>query len=70
MLKEPSEDLNSIKKAQAEMKDILKEIKNNLQGVYKANSRENKANNQINDLEHMEAKRNQSEQIRSQKSNQ
>ena len=30
MLKEPSEDLNSIKKAQAEMKDILKEIKNNL----------------------------------------
>ena len=32
MLKELSEDLNSIKKAQLEMKDTLIEIKNNLQG--------------------------------------
>ena len=32
MLKELSEDLNSIKKIQSEMKDILIEIKNNLQG--------------------------------------
>ena len=29
MLKEVSEDLNSIKKIQSEMKDILVEIKNN-----------------------------------------
>ena len=32
MLKELSEDLSSIKKTQSEMKDILIEIKNNLQG--------------------------------------
>ena len=32
MLKEISEDLNSIKKTQSEMKDTLIEIKNNLQG--------------------------------------
>ena len=32
MLKELSEDLNSIKKTQSEMKGILIEIKNNLQG--------------------------------------
>ena len=32
MLKELSEDLNSIKKSQSEMKDTLIEIKNNLQG--------------------------------------
>ena len=32
MLKELSEDLNSIKKIQSEMKDTLIEIKNNLQG--------------------------------------
>ena len=31
MLKEPSEDLNSIKKIQSETKDALIEIKNNLQ---------------------------------------
>ena len=30
MLKEPSEDLNSIKKIQSETKDALIEIKNNL----------------------------------------
>ena len=47
MLKELSEDLNSIKKIQSEMKDILIEIKNNLQGI---NSRVDEAKNQINDL--------------------
>ena len=41
------------------MKDILIEIKNNLQGN---NSRVVKAKNQINDLEHKETKNNQSEQ--------
>ena len=41
------------------MKDILIEIKNNLQGK---NSRTDEAENQINDLEHKEAKNNQSEQ--------
>ena len=34
MLKELSEDLNSIKKIQLETKDSLTEIKNNLQGNY------------------------------------
>ena len=53
MLKELSEDLNSIKKMQSEMKDTLIEIKNNLQGN---NSRVDEAENQINDLEHKEAK--------------
>ena len=43
MLKELSEDLNSIKKIQSEMKDTLIEIKNNLQG----NSRVDGAENQI-----------------------
>ena len=47
MLKELSEDLNSIKKIQSEMKDTLIEMKNNLQGN---NSRVNKDENQINDL--------------------
>ena len=47
MLKELSEDLNSIKMIQSEMKDTLIEIKNNLQG---SNSRVGKAKNQINDL--------------------
>ena len=43
------------------MKDTLSEIKNNLQGN---NSRMDEAKNQINDLEHKEAKENpnQSEQ--------
>ena len=41
------------------MKDSLIEIKNNLYGN---NSRVNKAENQINDLEHKEARNNQSEQ--------
>ena len=40
------------------MKDTLIEIKNNVQGN---NSRVNEAKNQINDLEHKEAKNNQSE---------
>ena len=40
------------------MKDSLIEIKNNLQGN---NSRVDEAENQINDLEHKEAKNNQSE---------
>ena len=47
MLKELSEDLSSIKKTQAVIKDSLIEIKNNLQGN---NSRVDEAENQINDL--------------------
>ena len=58
MLKELSEDLSSIKKIQSEMKDTLNEMKNSLQGN---NSRVDEAENQINDLEHKEAKNNQSE---------
>ena len=41
------------------MKEILTEIKNNLQGN---DSRVDEAKNQINDLEHEEPKNNQSEQ--------
>ena len=41
------------------MKDILTEIKNNLQGN---DSRVDEAKNQINDLEHKEAKNNHAEQ--------
>ena len=59
MLKEFSEDLNSIKKIQSETKDTLIEIKNNLQGN---NSRVNEAKNPINDLEHKKAKINPLEQ--------
>ena len=59
MLKEHSEDLNSIKKIQSEIKDSLIEIKNNLQGN---NSTVDEAKNQSNDLEHKEAKNNESEQ--------
>ena len=59
MLKEFSEDHNSIKKIQSETKDTLIKIKNNLQGN---NSREDKAKNQNNDLEHKEAKSNHAEQ--------
>ena len=58
MLKELSEDLNSIKRIQSEMKDTLNGIKNNLQGN---NSRMDEAENQINDFEHKEAKNKQSE---------
>ena len=56
---ELSEDFNSIEKTQSEMKDTLIEIKNNLQGNQ---SRVDEAENQINDLEHKEAKNSQSEQ--------
>ena len=59
MHKELSDDLNSIKKTQSEMKGTLIEIKNNLQGN---NSKMDEAKNQINDLEHKEAKNKQSEQ--------
>ena len=59
MLKKLSENLNSIKIDPVKMKDTLIEIKNNLQGN---NSRVDEAENQINDLEHKEAKNNQSEQ--------
>ena len=59
MLKELSVDLSSIKKIQSETKDSVIEIKNNLQGN---NRRVDEAENQINDLEHKEAKHNQSEQ--------
>ena len=55
MHKEISEDPNIIRKIQSEMKDTLIEIKNNLQGN---NSRVDEAKNQINDLEHKEAKNN------------
>ena len=59
MLKELSEDLNSIEKTWSETKNTLIEIKNNLQG----NSiRVGEAKSQINDLEHKEAKNNQLEQ--------
>ena len=53
MLKELSEDLSSIKEIQSEMKDTLIEIKNNLQGY---SSGMDEAENQINDMEHKEAK--------------
>ena len=49
MLKELSEDFNSIRKIQSETKDTVIEIKNNLQGK---NSRVDEAKNQINDLKY------------------
>ena len=58
MLKKLSENLNSIKIDPVTMKDTLIEIKNNLQGN---NTRVNEAKNQINDLEHKEAKNNHTE---------
>ena len=57
MLRELSEDFNSMKKIQSETKDTLIEIKNNLQGN---NSRVDEAKIQIKDLEHKEIKNNQS----------
>ena len=54
LLKELSEDLNIIKMIQSEVKDTLIGIKNNVQGH---NNRVNEAGNQINDLEHKEAKK-------------
>ena len=59
MLKELSEDFNSMKKIQSETKGTLIEIKNNLQGN---NSRVDEATNQINDWKHKEGKNKQSEQ--------
>ena len=59
MLQELSEDLSSIKNIQSETKDTLIKIKNNLQGN---KSRVDEAENQINDLEHKEAKNNHAEQ--------
>ena len=59
MLKELSEDLNSIKKSSQKHRIYSLNKKNNLQGK---NSRMDEAENQINDLEHKEAKNNQSEQ--------
>ena len=56
MLKVLGEDLNSIKKIQSETKDTLIEVKNNLQ---RNNSKVEEAKNQINDMEHKEAKNNQ-----------
>ena len=58
-LKELSEDFSSIKKTQAEPKDALIEMKNNVQGN---NSRIDEAENQINNLEHKETKNNHAEQ--------
>ena len=46
--------METIKKNQSEMKDTLTEIKNNLQGN---NSGVDETDNQINDLEHKEAKK-------------
>ena len=51
MLKERSEDLNSIKRIHSGMKDSQIEIKNNLQGIQ---SRVDKAENQINILDHID----------------
>ena len=53
MLKKLSEDLNSIKMTQLEMKYSIIEIKNNLQGN---NSRVDEAENQINYMEHKETR--------------
>ena len=59
MLKELSEDLNSIKYIQAETKETVMEIENVLQGN---SSRVEEAKNQLSDMEHKETKSNQSEQ--------
>ena len=59
MLKELREDLNIIKRIHSEIKDTVIKIKNNSQGN---NSRVGEAVKEINDLEHKEAKNNQSEQ--------
>ena len=55
MFEELSEDLSSIKKIQSETKDVPIKIKNNWQGN---NSRfMDETENQINDLQHKEAKK-------------
>ena len=53
MLKQINGYFNSIKMIQSDMKESLIEMKNNLQGI---TSRVDEAENQINDLEHMEEK--------------
>ena len=53
MLRELSEDLNTIKKIQSTMKDTLIEILKKLQ---ENNIRMNEAKNQINDMENKEEK--------------
>ena len=58
MLKKLNKDLSSIKKTRSEIKDTLIEVRNNLQ---EKNSRVDKAQNQINHMEHKEAKTNRSE---------
>ena len=55
MLKELSEDLNTIKKIQSETKDTVIEIKNSIQGN---NSRVDEAENEISILEYKAAKNN------------
>ena len=59
MLKELSENLNSLKMIQSEIKNTLIEIKNNLQGN---NSTVSGAKITINYLEHKETKNSDSEQ--------
>ena len=59
MLKELSEDLSSKNMIWSEMEDTLAVIKNHLQGN---NNRMNEADKQIDDLQHKEAKSNQSQQ--------
>ena len=59
MLKELSEDLNSIRNNRSEMKDTLMETKNNLQRI---NSRVDGGKNQSAMLEHEETENNQLEQ--------
>ena len=49
--------METTRKNQLEMKDILIEMKNKLQGI---NSRLDEADNQINDLKYMEAEHTQS----------
>ena len=61
MLKELSKGLNSIKKIQSEAKNVLIEIKNNLQGN---NSRVDEAENKINNLEHNNKKKKGSKKMR------
>ena len=50
--------MENIKKIQSQTKNILIEIKNNLQGI---NSRVDKAKNQISNLKYKKAKNTQSE---------
>ena len=59
MLKKLSEDLNQIKKIMAEKRYMWIETKNNWQGN---NNRVDEVGNQVSDLQHKEAKLNQSEQ--------